>query len=715
MSKRVIPLLLVLLSAQSTLRAELVAWWSFSTNATYGVAVDARSGLPLRLRGGATISPDETGVSLAPGDRAARFGTGNQRMHLTDASFLTQHVNGNAFSASFWIRQNTERAATPISIIAPAVGGRLFQAHTPWNNDTLYFDTGGCCDGRHRIQVTNTNVNWTAWHHVALVKDGDNKTLYLDGAVLASGVNTARIDVAVTQLFLGNAPSAVEAVDGDMDEVALFGRALTPADVGSLFGGALPLTLAIAATDFDTDGLPDFWEERFFPGDLNQLNAAPADFDNDGFDNAAEFLRGWNPAVAETDTDTDGLLDVVETGTGVYVSPYDTGTNPSLLDTDGDLLADGFEIQTRGTNPTRMDTDGDTLSDGVETNTGRYVDEDDTGSNPNSTNTDGDAYSDLQEVRYGSDPNSAADLPFTGDQRFLLALWDYNDPAAPARADDVIVGYAGANSGVYTADAEGRSGQPGDRAMRYTPNQRTIVDGSFLRNVAAANAITISWWQKIVTQRASSAFWLDAPSSLGARGIQAHVPWSDGNVYFDHSGCCNPGETRIIGPIGFSPLSDWHHILLVKNGDTKQVWVNGQLRVDGTGTAPLASDFTTLSIGSGGGGNFTDSVMDDFALFAGGLNVEQIARLSLGESPLTVLNEQPIQLALTHLGGTSFQLDFPSFPGLIYRLESRPSLVEGAWTDLGLDFPSDGATTTITLTLPPETTREHLRARVSGR
>ncbi len=714
MKRSNLALLLFVLFVSTRASAELVAWWSFSTNATYGVAVDARSGLPLRMRGGATISPDGTGFSSTPGDRAARFGTGNQRLHLTDASFLTQHLAGNAFSASFWIRQNTERQSTSISMVSPAIpGGRLFQAHTPWDNDTVYFDTGGCCDARHRIQVA-TNVIWSTWHHIALVKNGDEKTIYLDGNPIATGVNTARVDVAVTQLFLGNGPSTIEAVDGEMDEVSLFGRALTPAEVSQLFAGSSPLNLAIATLDFDFDGLPDFWEERFSPGDLTQLNAAPADYDNDGFNDAAEFLRGWNPAVAEADSDNDGLLDVVETGTGTYVSPFDTGTNPNLEDSDGDTLLDGFEVNTRGTDPNRGDTDSDGLSDGVESNTGVYVSPSDTGSSPFVANTDGDAYSDLQEVRYGSDPTDNGSLPFTGDERFLLALWDYNNAAVPARADDVIVGYPGVNNGVYTADGGGRSGQPGDRAMQYT-NQRTLVDGSFIRNVAAANAVTISWWQKLNAQTASSAFWVDSPSSSGSRGLHAHVPWSEGNVYFDHSGCCDNGVTRISGPLNVSPLSDWHHILLLKNGNTKQIWINGQLRVNGTGTAPLASDFGNLYIGSANGSQYINGVMDDFAIFAGGLNVEQIARLSLGESPRTVLTDSPIQITVTHLGGTSLQLDFPTIPGMIYRLESRPDLLSGDWTDIGLDFPSGGTTTSISLTLPPWITREHLRVRVKGR
>jgi len=44
------------------------------------------------------------------------------------------------------------------------------------------------------------------------------------------------------------------------------------------------------------------------------------------------------------DSDDDGLLDSVETNTGVYVSPTDTGTDPNNPDTDGDGVNDGLEV-----------------------------------------------------------------------------------------------------------------------------------------------------------------------------------------------------------------------------------------------------------------------------------------------------------------------------------------------------------------------------------
>ncbi len=72
----------------------------------------------------------------------------------------------------------------------------------------------------------------------------------------------------------------------------------------------------------------------------------------------------------EPDTDGDGILDIFETGTGIYVSPTDTGTSPTNPDSDGDNLRDGDELDAYQTNPNMPDTDGDGFDDGFEVSTG---------------------------------------------------------------------------------------------------------------------------------------------------------------------------------------------------------------------------------------------------------------------------------------------------------------------------------------------------------
>lgn len=108
------------------------------------------------------------------------------------------------------------------------------------------------------------------------------------------------------------------------------------------------------------------------------------DYDSDGSTNYNEYIVGTDPL--DPDSDDDGLLDGVETNTGVWVS-----------------------TSNRGTDPNNPDSDGDGLTDNVETNTGVFADENDTGTNPNNPDTDGDSLSDGEEVANGSDPLVSAD------------------------------------------------------------------------------------------------------------------------------------------------------------------------------------------------------------------------------------------------------------------------------------------------------------------
>ena len=88
-------------------------------------------------------------------------------------------------------------------------------------------------------------------------------------------------------------------------------------------------------TDGDGDWVADACDNC--PADPN---SDQRDTDGDGSGNACD-----------NDDDNDGLLDIYETNTGVYISPTDTGTDPLSVDTDGDGVDDFQEIQ-NGTDPT---------------------------------------------------------------------------------------------------------------------------------------------------------------------------------------------------------------------------------------------------------------------------------------------------------------------------------------------------------------------------
>ena len=263
---------------------------------------------------------------------------------------------------------------------------------------------------------------------------------------------------------------------------------------------------AIPFTGAGPDGIVGNGDDiaaRLDPNSADGAGGVDGDSDGDGAPNLVEYMFGTDPTdgksciqvdPAESDMDGDGLKDVVETGTGIYVSMDDTGTNPLNYDSDGDgmddswelgcymsygdfmgvvsvpfsgaghdgIVGNGDDIATRldpnsadGANgadgdpdgdgmanyyeymfrtdptdglsniqvdPAKSDIDWDGLKDAVETGTGIYVSMDDTGTNPLNYDSDGDGMDDSWELGYkylmlGGMGDGAIELvpvPFTG-------------------------------------------------------------------------------------------------------------------------------------------------------------------------------------------------------------------------------------------------------------------------------------------------------------
>ncbi|HUF63153.1 MAG TPA: hypothetical protein VMN36_13835 [Verrucomicrobiales bacterium] len=125
--------------------------------------------------------------------------------------------------------------------------------------------------------------------------------------------------------------------------------------------GAGTFSFRVDSSDSDGDGWADDFELLTF-GTLDE--SPETDADGDGVLNGIELAQGTDPTSA--DTDGDGLNDGVETNTGIFIDANDTGTDPRLTDTDGDSLSDGAEVNTHGTDPLNPDTDGDGFGDGLE-------------------------------------------------------------------------------------------------------------------------------------------------------------------------------------------------------------------------------------------------------------------------------------------------------------------------------------------------------------
>lgn len=259
------------------------------------------------------------------------------------------------------------------------------------------------------------------------------------------------------------------------------------------------------------------------------------------------------------------------------------------------------------------------------------------------------------------------------DPSNLLGYWDFNDNSNPAVAPDVSGNAPNGNllnGAAYTGDGGGFSGLPGDRAMNFgtagTNATVHVPGGAFLEPAVDSQAISFAFWQyrdPSTPLGNESSFWAVSPTASGNRGAQAHVPWSNTDVYFDHAGCCG-AETRISRDAAADATHGWHHYAFVLGADnTKEIWIDGNMFHSGGGSGGTSTStasllpFSELYISSERGSfNAYRGLIDDFAVTDTKLRRYQIEALAGGTSPADLPGVTPgSHVNLAYLAGSASQ------------------------------------------------------------
>ena len=221
--------------------------------------------------------------------------------------------------------------------------------------------------------------------------------------------------------------------------------------------------------------------------------------------------------------------------------------------------------------------------------------------------------------------------PLDPDGANPVAFWNFD-----GTTEDWAFGAMGElrNGAVLTDDSH--DGQALD--LTDGGNQHMHAANASALNIAASiNEVSISFWQKNYSTPNTSSFWAFSPTaSSGGRAMQAHVPWSNGHVYWDTAGCCNGGTQRIeANAVEWAPLDEWNHYVFIKSDDQKEIWINGELFHEGVNTGPLPTDITYLNVGGDqNGNNSLRGIIDDFAVFATTLDEDQIMGIYEGDRSL---------------------------------------------------------------------------------
>ncbi|MCD8534628.1 MAG: hypothetical protein LR011_07515 [Verrucomicrobia bacterium] len=630
-------------------------FWEFNDDSNPDTAVDSVGGVVGTLQGTADESAmavyteDAGGRTGEAGDKAVDFSQAGAGPSIVvdDVDWLNELTAGNRMSISFWQQLTEVTAMTVMKGASPTSSGseRGFSMHTPWSDSTIYFDTAGCCDGA--TQRVSRNISGLIadydeieafdftekWHHFVFIKNGNTKEIWIDGLLFLRGTNTSPLPTDFRQFVMGSSLNGAESMQGFLDDVAFFNGVLVSDEIKQLAGG-LKASDLMRDVDSDNDGLPTAYEKAV---------GLDSDVSNEG-----------------VDSDLDGLSDLEEFG---------LDTNPLLADTDGDGIDDKAEVDA-GTNPLSRDTDGDGIDDKSETNTGTFVSATDTGTDPVKADTDGDLWPDGLEIKYNGNALDATIVPLKKGDQNLIAYFNFNSNSPSDAAVDSVFGIEGefrgraedpengvlATSPVYSAAGEGASGNSGDRAVYFGSGSEQehlfIEDGSFMSLTAPYDEMTISFWQKLDAIAGTFSFFGFSPSANGPnRGVSAHVPWSNANIYFDSSGCCTANTQRVNRDanaffdqyseefpdiLNFS-FSDWHHYAFIKRGGRKEVYVDGLLFMSSNGALPLPADFTRFFIGAGPNGDGSlQGYIDDFAVYASALFPLEVEKLAEGASPTSL-------------------------------------------------------------------------------
>ena len=244
-------------------------------------------------------------------------------------------------------------------------------------------------------------------------------------------------------------------------------------------------------------------------------------------------------------------------------------------------------------------------------------------------------------------------------------------------SEDRVRGYSAKffNLTKYGVNGSGRTGAPGDYALDvgnvYSGNNSAVCTDPFL--LAALNAgcagdqLTISFWMKrrgFLAAGGISDVWLYASQESQGRGLNLHLPYTQGNIsnpgsnsvteacYYDTGGTAGTTQ-RISTTITNGSAADfdgttnywlsWRHVVLIKNGGIKQVWLDGQMipgLSQASGASPMRTDMTGIFMGSAAALSATpspslsmDGFIDDFAFYTNALSPSDIASLYSGTAP----------------------------------------------------------------------------------
>jgi hypothetical protein len=213
----------------------LVGWWPFNGNAN-----DESGNGNHGTVNGATLTEDRNGAV----NSAYNF-SGTQDIAATVAGLPAGNASRTLVS---WFK--TSGGPNPANVNTSILGypnilmivgyGTSTQGHVIYPqmvyapNGKLRFESGSGMNLLYSSSVVNDNT----WHNAVTTYDNTTGTvnMYLDGVLTASGTGV-NLSTPSTIIKFGNSPWANTFFIGQIDDIAIYNRALTPQEIQNLYNG----------------------------------------------------------------------------------------------------------------------------------------------------------------------------------------------------------------------------------------------------------------------------------------------------------------------------------------------------------------------------------------------------------------------------------------------------------------------------------------------
>jgi hypothetical protein len=160
-----------------------------------------------------------------------------------------------------------------------------------------------------------------------------------------------------------------------------------------------------------------------------------------------------------------------------------------------------------------------------------------------------------------------------------------------------------------------------------TQGNKCIGPASNSLGITNTSGYTISLFVRQITLSTNHAFKFHRSGTGSAsRGIAPHLSWTDGNIYFDQGGCCNPDTRVSVASGGTSTWNMWT-FRRIFNGSTRTIIKNNSILATNTTTAAtLDLNSTNVELGSSDeyADNPWDAELSNFIVYNRNLSDEEL-------------------------------------------------------------------------------------------